>query len=141
MIASSSASHSVTGLDKDNNYVIRLRATGSGRATSAWAQSSLAVLSAPGKPTNLSVAVGRLGRGWTAPNDTGNGGGGITKYGLQCRRGTTGTPSNQGETTNTYTNVGNNFDCTQSFNNEGNFFRIRAFNLIWGAWSDWYQIQ
>ncbi len=140
-IASSATSHTVSSLDKDNAYVIRLRATGSGGATSAWAQSSsMAALSAPGKPTNLSVDTSVWQVSWTAPSDTGNGGGGITKYEHHCKRGATGTPTPADETTNTYANVGTNTTCTQSFG-QGTYFRVRAFNLIWGAWSDWYQIQ
>ena len=62
MIASFQHRPQRPGLDKDNAYVIRLR------ATSAWAQSSsLAVLSAPGKPTNLSVAVGAWGAAGPRP--------------------------------------------------------------------------
>ena len=140
-IGSSATTHTVTGLDNGNAYVIRLRATGSGGATSTWAQSSsLAALSAPGKPTNISVDTSVWSANWSAPSDTGNGGGGVTKYEHQCKRGTAGTPTPPDETSNTYANVSTNTTCTQSFN-MGNYFRVRAFNLIWGAWSDWHQIQ
>ena len=138
-IASTATSHSVTGLDKDNAYVIRLRATGSGGKASAWVpSSSLAALSAPGVPTGLSISTSTWYASWTAPSNTGTGHTAITKYGVECRRALS--TSNAGEATTTSKYVGGNQQC-RNFSNHGTFFRVRAFNVIWGSWSGWHRIQ
>ena len=138
-IASTATSHSVTGLDKGHAYVIRLRATGSGGKASAWVpSSSLAALSAPGVPTGLSINTSTWYASWPAPGNTGTGHTGITKYGVECRRALN--TSNAGEATTTSKYFGGNQQC-RNFSNHGIFFRVRAFNLVWGNWSGWHRIQ
>ena len=138
-IASSATSHTISGLDKGNAYVIRLRATGSGNAASAWAQSSsLAALSAPGTPTGLSVNTSTWYASWTAPSNTGTGHTGVTKYGVECKRALNS--SNAGETTATSKYVGGNQHC-RNYSGHGNYVRVRAFNVIWGSWSGWHRHQ
>ena len=116
--------------------MVRLQSTGSGTAASAWQQSSsFAALSAPGTPTGLSMNTGTWNASWTAPSNTGNGGGTV-KYAVECKRSIN--TSSAGETTGTSKYVGGNSHCTQ-WSNHGNYFRVRAFNVVWGPWTGWYK--
>ena len=95
--------------------------------------------SAPGAPTGL----GRTGwdLSWTAPSDTGNGSGGITRYEVQCRRAlnTTTTNTLTGNPPATYATL--THQHCKLYSTHGNFARVRAFNNIWGAYSGWFRLQ
>ena len=136
-IGASATSHTVTGLDKDNAYVVRLRAV-HGSDNSAWVHSSSSpALAALCTPTGLSANTSTWTANWTAPSNTGAGTGGISRYEVQCRRALA--TSSAGETTTTSKCVGGNRHC-KNWSNHGNHFRVRAFNVVWGSWSRWHRI-
>ncbi len=136
-IAATATSRTITGLHKGNSYIIRIRAVYGTGNNSAWVQSSsLPALAAPGTATGLGGDKNNVH--WTAPSNTGNGQTGITKYNVQCKRAIA--VSDAGESTTTSKYVGGNQHCNH-YSNNGNYFRVRAFNLIWGSWSGWHRIQ
>ena len=134
-------SQTISGLTGGASYTYKAYADSACTTANllATAAAFTAPYSAPGAPTGL----GRSGwdLSWTAPSDTGNGSGGITRYEVQCRRAlnTTTTNTLTGNPPATYATL--THQHCRNYSTHGNFARVRAFNNIWGAYSGWFRLQ
>ena len=105
---STSASHTVTGLDKGTEYTFKVRAVNSeGDGTASSTETATTSTTVPDAPTSLTVDVSETSAdlSWTAPDDTG--GTAITDYEVRHEEGSSVSDSTSwtstGSTTASYT--------------------------------------
>ena len=117
---STTTTHTITGLDKNTEYTLKVRATNAeGNGTASGSATQTTDTTVPNAPTSLSLTVGETtaNLSWTAPTD--DGGDTITSYEVSSDDGTTWTDT--GDADLTYQITGLTADTEYDF-------KVRAVN-------------